>query len=900
MSEMNLNTTLLNNMEIMSCLGRKGGSSVYLVRSSKSDHFYVLKHISVPESQRQVEALLFTGAAEDDASAQAYYQQLVSDYQKELEQMQTLSGSPNLDCFRSYEIKPKEEGIGFDVFLLAEYRSTLERYLADTPMTQAGAVNLAIDLCSALAELRGAGLLHRDVTPSNIYLGSQGHFMLGDLGVTELEGLKFCSMPDQLLSPYSAPELFELIANVNETIDLYAVGLILYRIYNGNHAPFEDERTSAKAADRMRITGHELPAPMFADYEMAEIIRKACAFQPEERYQTPDEMKQAFVDYMMRNQVGDDPITPPVVAEDTQLDPEASEEEVEPVQFANTEEMDETFKENFSPDNEMLNSLLETVHREQSNEFDVDNLDLSEAEDAASGSQPAPRKRKKLFKWLPTVLAVSLVVAIIATAVWFLFLKPELITIDSFELTEQTVDSLTVTIVTAEDPTSFEVVCSDAYGYEEHQPYTGEPNVFSDLAPGSPYTISLAELRNIKFEGAYSMTANTMSTTQVISLTVNRQTVNQLELSFVVDGKEPDEWIISYAPTGQEPKTKVFSGHTVVLTDLDADTDYNITLEDPKDIHLTGATTVLGRTLPSVSMDELKAVLSSSMATLTWTFTGPAPESWNVTTTGTDGYSDNQTVTDSKLVLENLQAGETYSILITCDNMEQAASTSITPDALRISDLSATINDNGDIDVSWATEAKADDIQWLVTYGLKGSDSMNAADQTTETAMTLTGIIPNSTYVIEIREANGKQLGGSTTSTEVVVPAAAPFKDYGFSSGYVSTWMCPAKEEWTVNDLGTPRNTFKPTETVAFACESISQLKNTDDPITVLVVVRNSNGVAVDHYIGEEVWNEMWTRQKYVGQLLRTPQTPGTYSLELYFNGKQVVTGSAINFTISE
>lgn len=899
MSEMNLNTTLLNNMEIMSCLGRKGGTAVYLVRSSKSDQFFVLKHISVPESQKQVEALRFTGAASDDEQAQSYYQQLASDYQAELDRMQSLSNSPNLVCFRSYEIKPKEEGVGFDIFLLGEYRNTLDRYLADTLMTQAGAVNLAIDLCSALSELRGAGLLHRDVTPSNIYLGSQGHFMLGDLGVTELEGLQFCSMPEQMLSPYSAPELFALIANVNETIDLYSVGLILYRIYNGNHAPFEDERTSAKAADRMRITGQALPAPMFADYEMAEILQKACAFLPEDRFQTPEEMKQAFTDYMMRNQVGDAPIIPPIQDEETQLDPDETEEEVEPVQFASTEELDETFKESFSPDNEMLNSLLETVHREADDGFNVDELDASEEDDLTAPF--APRKRKKFFKWLPTVLAVVLAVGVVATAIWFFFLKPELITIDSFELVEQTVDSLTVSVETQEDPSSFVVVCSDAYGYENRQPYTaGEPNVFADLAPGSPYTISLVGTRNVKFEGAYSITENTISTTQVISLSVNRQTVNQLELSFVVDGNEPEEWIISYTAAGQEPKTKVFSGHTVVLTGLEADTDYTITLEDPKkDIHLTGNTTVLGRTLPSVSMDELKAVLSSSTATLTWTFTGPAPESWNVTTTGTDGYSDNQTVSDSKLVLEGLQAGETYSILITCDNMEQAASTSITPNPLRITDLKATPNENGGIDVTWSTEAEDEELQWLVTYGLKGNDAMNAAEQPEEPALTLTGLIPNSTYVIKIQEATGKQLGGDTTSVEVTIPAPEPFKDYGFSSAYVSTWLCPTKEEWTVNDLGTTRNTFAPTETVAFACESISQVKDSEDPITVLVVVRDSNGIAVDHYSGEEIWGDMWTRQKYVGELLRTPQTPGKYTLELYFNGKQVVTGTAIDFTIS-
>ena len=140
------------------------------------------------------------------------------------------------------------------MFLLAEFRTTLEQYLLKTDITHTSAVNLAMDLCNALTDLREAGLIHRDVKPSNIYLSPQGHFMLGDMGLAKIEDLKYCSMPEGMLSPFSAPELFELMANLNETIDLYSVGLILYRIYNGNHAPLEDENTSAKSADKLRIT----------------------------------------------------------------------------------------------------------------------------------------------------------------------------------------------------------------------------------------------------------------------------------------------------------------------------------------------------------------------------------------------------------------------------------------------------------------------------------------------------------------------------------------------------------------------------------------------------------------------------------------------------------------------
>ena len=542
MAEFELNTALLTNMEVQECLGRRGGTSVYSVKSTRSEQLYVLKHISVPESQKQVEALIFTGAASDQEAAQAYYQQVVADYQAELEQMESLSNSPNLDCFRSYEIRPKEDGVGFDVFLLAEFRTTLEQYLLKTDITHTSAVNLAMDLCNALTDLREAGLIHRDVKPSNIYLSPQGHFMLGDMGLAKIEDLKYCSMPEGMLSPFSAPELFELMANVNETIDLYAVGLILYRIYNGNHAPLEDEKTSAKSADKLRITGQALPAPMFADYEMAEIIGKACAFKPEDRYQTPAELKEAISSYMMRNQVGDDPITPPIVADDVSVDQEAAEEAVEPVQFANTEEMDETFKENFTPDNEMLNALIESVHRDIDQDYDAGrSLEPPEDDVPLEGSGEKPRKRKKFAKWAPTILAVLVVLGLAGAAVWFFFIRTDTLTIDSIEALERTVDSITVSITTQESPDKLEVVCTDAYGNVTRQPYTGEPNVFSDLAAGTQYTISVEGFERETIAGVSSFITSTKSTTNIVSFTVNRETVSEIELSFVVDGSEPEE-----------------------------------------------------------------------------------------------------------------------------------------------------------------------------------------------------------------------------------------------------------------------------------------------------------------------------------------------------------------------
>lgn len=892
MEDIELNTTLMTNMELQECVSHRGGTAVYIVKSTKSEQLYILKHISVPESQKQVDALILTGAAADNEAAQAYYEQVVNDYREELKMMEALADTPNLDGFHSYEIKPKEDTVGFDVFILSERKTTLEMYLADTPMTQASAVNLAIDLCNALSDLRKAGLMHRDVKPGNIFL-SEGHFKLGDLGIAKLQDLKYCSIPENMLSPFSAPELFSLMANVNETVDLYAVGLILYRIYNGNHAPFEDEKTSAKAADKLRITGQELPTPMFADYEMAEIIRKATAFQPEERYQTPDEMKQVLVDYMMRNQVGDTPITPPIVADDEPVDADAAAEEIEPFLSEAAQDVDEAFKESFSPDNDMLNALIESVHR------DIDN-DYTSDDSEESTDKPVPKKRKGFTKWLPTILAVVLVLALVGGAVWYFFIRKDTLTIDSINVTDRTVDSITISLETQENPEKFQVICTDAYGTVVRQDYVpGQPNTFTGLAAGSQYSFSVVGQRGELVDGAVPYNASTKTTTNIISLSVSRETVSEIEITFIPDGTEPKEWAVSYGPAGKEPTTKVFTGHSVVLSGLQPDTAYDIALIDTGDLHLTGSTEVKGHTLSSVDVTGVNAELSDSSAVITWTFEGTAPDSWKVTTTGTEGYTDSQTVSENSITLENLRAGETYTMVITCDNMVKGASASFTPDALSVTELVATPNSNGGVDVSWSCEVDTDDTQWMVAYTLQGSDNMSMVEKTTDQFVTLTGLIPGSKYTIEIQEANGEHVGGET-SVEVELPAAEPFKDYNFTTAYMSIWLKPEQEDWTLNNLQYIRNTFKPTESIAFVCESTSGHQDSDDTVTTLVLVRDEQGNVVDHYSGEEVWNNMWTRDKYVGELARTPQEPGKYTIELYFNGRRVTTSQEVSFTITK
>ena len=101
--ELKMISPLLTNMEVVKCISVRGGTSVYIVKSTKSNQSYYLKHICIPESQKQVDALMFTGAAATVEDAQNYYKQVAADYQAELETLEKLSASPNIGCYRSYQ-----------------------------------------------------------------------------------------------------------------------------------------------------------------------------------------------------------------------------------------------------------------------------------------------------------------------------------------------------------------------------------------------------------------------------------------------------------------------------------------------------------------------------------------------------------------------------------------------------------------------------------------------------------------------------------------------------------------------------------------------------------------------------------------------------------------------------
>ena len=324
LSDPRLISPLLDGFALGSSISCHSGVQCYPAMRNDSDERYIVKTISIPPSQVQLEALLLTGAYANEEAAKGYFQVLAKDVRDEVEILDRLAARRGFLPYSKYQIVPLEEGVGYEVFLLSPYKRSLERQFRAQPLTHLAAVNMGIDLCAALSVCREAGYLYVDLKPGNIFLSDGQEYQIGDLGFMDLASLDYASLPDRYRSVYVPPEICDAYATLNTTMDTYSLGLVLYQVFNNGALPFDSE-ASRKA---MMEQGEPLPPPAYADYEMAEIILKACAFAPEDRWKDPIEMGHALIAYMQRNAVNDVPIIPPVVevtpAEDDEDPPQES------------------------------------------------------------------------------------------------------------------------------------------------------------------------------------------------------------------------------------------------------------------------------------------------------------------------------------------------------------------------------------------------------------------------------------------------------------------------------------------------------------------------------------------------------------------------------------------------
>ena len=574
-------------------------------------------------------------------------------------------------------------------------------------------------------------------------------------------------------------------------------------------------------------------------------------------------------------------------------------EEVEPVQFADTEELSEDFKTSFSPDTEMLNSIIDSVHKDmekENAESYTSTLEPSEEDDIPLDIN-SPRRKKRRAKWLPAAICAILLLAVIGAAVYYFFIAPNTISIDSITLMDRGTDYLTVQVRSDEKDDTFFVTCSDAYGNTSRKNFrAGQSLTFTELVPGTQYTIAAEAPGNEKITGTSSMMASTISQTQILSFTATPVSVTQCELNLIVlDGPDPGTWTVDYAAEGTPIQSATFSGHSTVIANLQSGTEYTFLLEEPEGTRLTGETSTTFSTVPTVDITEIKAALSSTSAILSWEYEGDTPDSWTVSISGPDGYADTQDVSVPTITFEGLTAGADYEVTIATPSMLNSYLTTITPTTIALKTMNAVFNeDTHTIDVEWECEIDPTENVWTLSCRLDATKEVWSAENVEGNRYSFSSdipYVPGENYTVTLVMQSEEPLDGNNTLT-VAVPEAEKFTGYGLNGTYLGLYLKPDSEDWTSVSLSTAQTKFKPDEGLAFALQSIDPQASSDDEFEIMLAIYDSDGNPMDFSTESFIWDDMWQKDLLVYAYPRVPGNflrPGTYRLDILFN-RQLVT----------
>jgi serine/threonine-protein kinase len=150
------------------------------------------------------------------------------------------------------------------------------------------------EICRALEHAHAAGIVHRDVSPSNVFISREGAIKLGDFGIAKLlgdfSGERTRTGVVKGKVSYIPPEQLRG-QNIDGRADVYAAGVLLYELLTGARL-----FRAAHGEDPLELRSRAVPSIDRSDAPRAidRICRRAIAYQPDERYASAAEMASAL------------------------------------------------------------------------------------------------------------------------------------------------------------------------------------------------------------------------------------------------------------------------------------------------------------------------------------------------------------------------------------------------------------------------------------------------------------------------------------------------------------------------------------------------------------------------------------------------------------------------------
>lgn len=279
-------------------LGAGSFGKVHEIRREDHGKTYraALKVITIPSSQSEIREAYNEGMSEQNVTE--YFQEFVENITEEFALMSEFKGQSNIVSYEDHKVIKHEDGIGWDILIRMEMLTPLSDWGSRHPLNEADVIAMGRDICHALELCWQKRIIHRDIKPENIFVSEYGDYKLGDFGIARTSEKTRANLSQKGTYTYIAPEVYRG-QEYGRTADIYSLGMVLYRYLNENRVPFMPLDGTIRYNDReeafkRRICGEQIPPPKMGSQALKEVVLKALAYAPEERYQSAGAFRKAL------------------------------------------------------------------------------------------------------------------------------------------------------------------------------------------------------------------------------------------------------------------------------------------------------------------------------------------------------------------------------------------------------------------------------------------------------------------------------------------------------------------------------------------------------------------------------------------------------------------------------
>jgi len=191
---------------------------------------------------------------------------------------------------------------------------TLQQLLKQrTQLAVPEALEIAAGAARALEEAHDKGVVHRDIKPKNIFIAEDETVKVGDFGIARAVDFPSLRPDDPILGTprYMSPEqCLGKREEIDIRSDIYSLGGVLYEMIAGQ-PPFEGDSPSAITYKHI----HETPAPLrqlvpSAPREVEDLVFRCLSKRPEDRFQSPRDLRRAIEDILCLEREAPEETTP--------------------------------------------------------------------------------------------------------------------------------------------------------------------------------------------------------------------------------------------------------------------------------------------------------------------------------------------------------------------------------------------------------------------------------------------------------------------------------------------------------------------------------------------------------------------------------------------------------------